>query len=84
MATVWFWLAVLILALAFLSVVPGVRDLVRPLIVGAAAGLLALLTFVGEYILWLLKALLRAHRELAKHLMHRNAYFHPSKNINKK
>ena len=81
MATVWFWFAVAILSLTLLGAIPGIREIVRPLITGISAGVVVLVKFGGGYALWFFKPLLRAHRELFRHLLHSNAYFNPSKDL---
>lgn len=81
LVTLWFWFAVAFFSLMILGSLPGVRDLVRPLISASLAALLAAGQLAGGYLLWLIKTLVRAHGEISRHLLHSNSYFDPSKDV---
>jgi multisubunit Na+/H+ antiporter MnhE subunit len=84
MSTLWFWSSIFILGLALLGTIPGVRELFRPLIDLTTRAVVGLAAFSGGYLLWLVKAILFAHADLARHLAHPRRHFDPAEQVDRR
>lgn len=78
MFTVLLWACGILFALIVIGSLPGLRDVLRPLMGMIATGIVELAKFFGGYILWMAKLVLYSHRDLLKHLAHRRRYFDPA------
>ncbi|OCX68473.1 hypothetical protein A6M27_17085 [Acidithiobacillus thiooxidans] len=68
MSTILFWVAVFILSIILLSMVPGLDLLLKPLIKILFDLLVVVGGGLGNYAIWFLKRLIRAHKVLFTHL----------------
>lgn len=69
MSTILFWAAVFILSIILLSMVPGLELLLKPVIKILFDLLVLIGTGLGNYGIWFLKRLIRAHTALVTHLI---------------
>jgi multisubunit Na+/H+ antiporter MnhE subunit len=69
--TGWILIAALVIvALAILDAVPGVNLIVRPVLQGLFKLLGLVFGSLGAWVLWLAKAIWRAHADVINHLTH--------------
>ncbi len=79
MITLWSWFAVGFFALLILGLLPGIRDLIRPLSQALVEAVTKVLQFAAGYVLWAIKMLVRAHAEVVRHLLHSKDHFDPAR-----
>lgn len=83
MITIVFWATIFIFAIFILGILPGVKEIFRPLMEIITKGVVEFLKFAGGYLLWLIKTIIHAHIDFATHLSHKRAYFDPTEKIRK-
>ncbi len=83
MITVLFWATIAIFAMLLLGILPGVKEVFRPLMDIISKGTVEVLKFAGGYILWLAKTIIHAHIDLVTHLCHKRSYFDPAEKMRK-
>ena len=83
MITVVFWGTIAIFSMLLLGVLPGVKEVFRPIMDILSKGLVEVIKFAAGYILWLIKTIIHAHLDFISHLSHSRSYFDPSDNIKK-
>tara|TARA_B100000678_G_scaffold274464_1_gene265586 strand:- start:388 stop:639 length:252 start_codon:yes stop_codon:yes gene_type:complete len=83
MITIVFWGTIAIFSMLLLGVLPGVKEVFRPIMDILSKGLVEVIKFAAGYILWLIKTIIHAHLDFISHLSHSRSYFDPSDNIKK-
>lgn len=83
MITIVFWGTIAIFSMLLLGVLPGVKEVFRPIMDILSKGIVEVIKFAAGYILWLVKTIIHAHLDLMSHLSHSRSYFDPSDNIKK-
>lgn len=78
MMTIWFWVAAVILTLAVLSWIPGVKVLVNPVIGMITKLVEEVFKHSAGYVIWLSKLIVVSHIDLFRHLTHGRKYFDPT------
>lgn len=78
MLTIWMWVAIVILALAILNWVPGVKLLVSPVIGMVTKLIEEVFKHSVGYLIWLAKLVFDSHVELLRHLTHNRKHFNPA------
>lgn len=68
MSTILFWLAIFIVSVILLSLVPGLDLLLKPVIKIIFDLLVVVGAGLGNYAIWFLKRLIKAHKVLFTHL----------------
>lgn len=69
----WACLGVIVLSLALR--IPGLEVLIRPLFSLAEKLIVAISANLGSWLLWLVSGILRAHRDVAEHLLYDEEHF---------
>tara|TARA_Y100000588_G_C13791750_1_gene726955 strand:+ start:269 stop:520 length:252 start_codon:yes stop_codon:yes gene_type:complete len=83
MITIVFWGTIAIFAMFLLGVLPGVKEVFRPIMDILSKGIVELVKFAAGYMLWLVKTIIHAHLDLISHLSHSRSYFDPADKIRK-
>lgn len=83
MITIVFWGTIAIFSMLLLGVLPGVKEVFRPIMDISSKGIVEVIKFAAGYILWLVKTIIHAHLDFISHLSHSRSYFDPSDNIKK-
>lgn len=83
MITVVFWGTIAIFSMFLLGVLPGMKEVFRPIMDILSKGVVEVIKFAAGYILWLVKTIIHAHLDFISHLSHSRSYFDPSDNIKK-
>lgn len=83
MITIAFWGTIAIFAMLLLGVLPGIKEVFRPIMDILSKGFVEVLKFVAGYLLWLVKTIIHAHLDLISHLSHSRGYFDPADKIRK-
>ena len=81
MSTIWLWSAGGILCLAILGVIPGVKEIIKPLLGIISTGVTEIFKLTGGYFLWIIKSILGAHVDLVRHLSKRKNHFNPHESM---
>lgn len=84
MSTLWLWSAGAILTLALLGMIPGIREIIKPLIGMVSTGIAELFKHTGGYLLWAVKSIIGAHIDLVRHLAKTKEHFYPQEKIEEK
>ena len=84
MSTIYILIAGVIAVLLILGSLPGIKHLIQPLIGGVSVVFSVFFGHLAMWIIWLVKAIYRAHEQYFRHLVSPRKKIDPTQSLNKK
>jgi len=77
MSTIWLWVAGGVFCLIILGMIPGIKEVIKPVIGLLTSAIEETFKLGFGYLVWTIKAIFQAHTDLITHLRYRREHFRP-------